>query len=191
MATRTINNIPFTTYVVKNESKKGANIYLGIASRDNNATTKDYFPHQVIACKTTYLFASIVGTRNVKITRPTTTDPYIYVETRVVDPKQCGMAATSLLKSGGSGGLTVRSVSSDSSITIEDYGCNYGLNTYRYFVQNACAINGIYYKTIGVPGKTNVIWQFKSIQAGNCVSMGGGAGVIRFDFDRENCCPCK
>lgn len=161
-----LNNIPFTIYTVKNESIKGVNIYLGVASLSNNVTTVDYFPHQVIACKTTYLFASIVGSRNVRVTRPTTKDPYIYVETRKVTPMKVGSYdATSFMKSGDSNEIVLRTITSDKSIKIEDYGCNYGLSTFKYEVANACNINGFLYKTIGIPGHSNVTWQFKDIEA--------------------------
>jgi hypothetical protein len=191
MSNKAYNNLPFTTYTVKNESSRGVNIYLGIASKGNNLTsTIDYFPHQVVACKTTYLFASIVGTRNVKITRPTTKDPYIYVETRKVQPQQVkDLEATSFLKSGGSGSMVLRRLSSDPSIVIEDNDCNYGLSTFTYSVQNACSINGFYYKTIGTPGQTNVVWQFKEIIGDPpCVDIVQNNGVITFVNIPELCC---
>lgn len=188
MANKAINNVPFAVYSVKNESSKGVHVYLGVASKNNNATTVDYFPHQVVSCKTTYLFASIVGTRNVKITRPTTTDPYIYVETRQVVPTNCGQfRASSVLKSGDVNGMTMRTLATDGSITIEDKGCNYGLSTFKYSVQNACSINGFYYKTLGVPGKSNVVWQFKDVAVGNCIIKTEKDGVITLELD-PNCC---
>lgn len=158
------NTIPFATYTVKNESTRGVNIFLGVATKNNNVNTVDYYPNQVLACKTTYLFASIVGTRNVKITRPTTTDPYIYIQTRQVAPQQCPeYPATSLLQTGDNTGITLRTLKSDASITIEDNGCNYGLSTPTYDVQNVCNMNGVYYGSIGTPGKSNVVWMFKEI----------------------------
>lgn len=165
-----VNNVPFTIYTVKNESTKGVNIYLGVASLSNNVTTVDYFPHRVIACKTTYLFASIVGSRNVRITRPTTVDPYIYVETRKVIPTKVGeYDATSFMKSGDSKEIVLRTITSDKSIKIEDYGCNYGLSTFKYEVANACNINGFLYKTVGIPGHSNVTWHFKNINASSYI----------------------
>ena len=188
MGNKTINNVPFTVYSVKNESSKGVNVYLGVASKNNNATTVDYFPQQVVACKTTYLFASITGTRNVKITRPTTTDPYIYVETRQVAPTSCGqIRATSFLKQGNNAGMTMRTLSSDHSIKIEDNGCNYGLSTFKYNVANVCAMNGFFYRTLGTPGRSNVVWQFKDIITSNCISMIDKNGTITFVLD-PNCC---
>lgn len=189
MAIKSVNNLPFSTYTVKNETTDKVNVYMGVASRSNNATTSDYFPHQVVACKTTYLFASLVGTRNVKITRPTTKDPYIYVETREVVPTSC-YKPTSLLQSGGPGGIMLRTITTDPTITIEEHGCNYGFSTFRYFVQNACSMNGVYYGTIGVPGQTNVIWQFKSIYPGSCITMEDNGCRLKFSFDQESCCPC-
>jgi hypothetical protein len=167
------NTIPFTTYTLKNASNKGVPVFLGQSLKNNNINTKDYFPHQVSACKTTYLFASVVGTRNVKITRPTTTDPYVYIETRKVEPQQCPQyKPTSLLKSGDNTGLVLRNLSSDSSITIQDNGCNFGLSTYTYDVQNACNINGFYYGSLGSPGSSNVIWKFKEVvSASPCISV--------------------
>jgi hypothetical protein len=191
MAIKSVNNLPFSTYVVKNEVTDNVHVYMGIASRSNNANKTDYFPHQVVACKTTYLFASLVGTRNVKITRPTTQDPYIYVQTRAVDPQTCsGYEPTSLKYSGDMGGITLRTIKTDPTITIEDHGCNYGFTTFRYYVQNACSMNGVYYGTIGVPGESNVIWQFKSIVPGSCILMEDNGCRLKFSFDRESCCPC-
>ena len=183
--------LPYTVYTVKNESSRGANIFLGIASLANNINTKDYFPNQVSACKTTYLFATVAGTRNVKITRPTTTDPYVYIQTRQVSPKQCpDNPATSLMKSGDSSGIVMRTFSSDSSVIIEDLGCNYGLNTYTYDVENVCSINGLFYRTIGTPGRSNVVWQFKDIVAENCVAIEQNGPVMTFDGAGIGaCCP--
>jgi hypothetical protein len=129
-----------------------------------------------------------VGTRNVKITRPTTTDPYIYVETRQVFPTNCGQfRATSVLKEGDNNGMVMRTLATDGSITIEDHGCNYGLSTFKYSVQNACSINGFYYRTMGTPGRSNVIWQFKDITVGNCLNMIDKDGIITIQLD-PNCC---
>jgi hypothetical protein len=180
MAKASTNNLLFTTYTVKNESTRGAHVYMGIAAKGNNATTVDYFPHKVVACKTTYLFASIVGTRNVKITRPTTTDPYIYVQTREVDAKQCSLPPTSLLKSGDKTNMVLRTMSSDPSITIHNNGCNYGLSTFTYNAINACSINGLLYKTYGTPGQSNVVWQFKTIIGDGCIVVSDKDGVITF-----------
>ena len=191
MAIRSNNNLPFTYYTVKNESSRGVNVFMGVSSKKNNLTSEvDYFPHHVIACKTTYLFASIVGTRNVKITRPTTTDPYIYVQTRQVEPQQVkDLEATSFLKSGNSSGMTLRRLSSDSSIVINDNDCNYGLNTFTYKVQNVCSINGLFYKTYGSAGKTNVVWQFKEIEGDPpCVDVVQNGGEIIFVNRQELCC---
>lgn len=182
--------IPFTLYTVKSESSKGVNVYLGVASKpDNRGNNTEYFPHQVVACKTTYLFASIVGTRNVKVTRPTTKDPYIYIETRGVAGQQCeGLEATSLLKS-GSGSLVMRTVTSDSSIKFIDNGCNYGLTTFKYDVQNACSINGFYYRTMGVPGQTDVVWLFKGIVGDPpCINVTQENGIIGFSLNKGACC---
>lgn len=188
MANKAINNIPFTIYTVKNESSKGVNIYLGIASINNTVTTSDYFPHRLLACKTSYLFASIVGTRNVKITRPTTIDPYIYVETRKVTPESCGsIKATSLLKSGNQSSIVLRTITSDASVKIDDYGCNYGLSTFKYKVANACNINGLYYKTIGIPGKSHVQWFMKSVTGGGDISIINTAEKIIFVFESNPC----
>lgn len=188
MVNKAINTIPFTLYTVKNESTKGVNIYLGIASINNNVTTSDYFPHRVLACKTSYLFASIVGTRNVKITRPTTTDPYIYVETRKVTPISCGLVeATSLLKSGSQDSVVLRTLTSDSSVKIEDYGCNYGISTFKYKVANACNINGLYYRTIGSPGNSHVQWLMKNITAEGDISIKETKDKITFVFKTHPC----
>lgn len=193
MGTKSTNQVPFTIYTVKNESSKGVNVYLGVASKVDRTNTVDYFPHQVVACKTTYLFASIVGTRNVKVTRPTTTDPYIYIETRQVEGKQCeGLEATSLLKSSSTSGLTLRTIASDPSIKIEDNGCNYGLTTFTYDVQNVCSINGFYYRTIGIPGRTDVVWQFKEIEGDPpCVTLVENEGRIDIVNFPELCCPTR
>lgn len=180
MAKASTNNLLFTTYTVKNESQRGVHVYLGIATKSNNATTVDYFPHKVVACKTTYLFASIVGTRNVKITRPTTTDPYIYVQTREVVPSQCSLPPTSLLKSGDKKQMVLRTMSSDASIKIHENGCNYGLSTFTYNVANACSINGLLYKTYGIPGHSNVVWQFKTIIGDGCIVVSDKDGTITF-----------
>ena len=180
MAKASTNNLLFTTYTVKNESTRGAHVYMGIATKGNNANIVDYFPHKVVACKTTYLFASIVGTRNVKITRPTTTDPYIYVQTREVVPTQCSIPPTSLLKEGDKYHMVLRTMASDPSIKIHNNGCNYGLSTFTYTARNACSINGFLYKTYGVPGQSNVVWQFKRVIGDGCISVTDKDGVITF-----------
>jgi hypothetical protein len=184
------NSIPFTTYTVKNESSKGVNVFLGISAKANNINTTDYYPHQVSACKTTYLFASVVGTRNVKVTRPTTTDPYVYIETRKVEPQQCPQyKSTSLLKSGDNTGLVLRNLNSDPSITIEDNGCNLGLSTFTYDVQNVCSINGFYYGSIGTPGNSNVVWKFKEVVGqSSCISIMQDQGTITIVADPTSCC---
>jgi len=188
MSNTSINNIPFTLYTVKNESAKGVNVYLGIASINNNVTTSDYFPHMVIACKTSYLFASIVGTRNIRITRPTTIDPYIYVETRKVTPKSCGaVEATALMKSGSSDSIVLRTITSDTSVKIEDYGCNYGLSTFKYKVANACSINGMYYQTNGIPGRSHVQWKMKDVVGGGDIKIKITPEKVIFVFKSRQC----
>jgi hypothetical protein len=185
-----MSDLAFSVYSVKNENSNGVNVFLGIASKKTTTNnTIDYFPHKVVSCKSTYLFASIVGTRNVKVTRPTTTDPYIYLETRKVNPVRDGIEATSFLKSGDSSGIVLRTITSDASIQINDKGCNYGLTTLKYDVQNACSINGLFYQRSGTPGESDVVWQFKEIVGvPPFINVSDSGGTITISFNNEACC---
>lgn len=186
-----MSELSFSVYSIKNENGDGGvNVFLGIASKKTTTNnTIDYFPHKVVACKSTYLFASIVGTRNVRVTRPTSTDPYIYLETRKPIAIQDGPPETSFLKSSDSSGMTLRTISSDASIQIRDNGCNYGLTTFKYDVQNACSINGFYYQKTGIPGESDVVWQFKEVVGVQpCINVLDSNGEITISFNKEECC---
>jgi len=67
----------FKVYDINNFSNIGSNVYIGstyIANISTSKTEKTDF--------TTYLFASIVGGRNIRIDQPTEKEPYIFIDSR-------------------------------------------------------------------------------------------------------------
>jgi len=127
------NEFPFKIYEARNLASTEAYVYLGKASIAGlNGADENYFSHQADSnCFTTFLFASIVGGRNVRIDAASEEDPYIYIDSRWYDFRPCGVEtndqtawpANSILSHvdyKDSGDVTVyfKSITSDGSIVI-------------------------------------------------------------------------
>jgi hypothetical protein len=128
------NEFPFKIYEARNLATSEAYVYLGKASIAGlNGANENYFSHQADAnCFTTFLFASIVGGRNVRIDAATEEDPFIYVDSRWYDFRPCGVESNdqtswpannilSHVDYKDTGDVTVyfKSITSDGSIVIE------------------------------------------------------------------------
>lgn len=128
------NQFPFKIYEARNLASSEAYVYLGKAAiAGYNGADENYFSHQADAnCYTTFLFASIVGGKNVRIDAASEEDPYLYVDSRWYDFRPCGFEtndqsawpANSILshidyKDTGDVTVYFKSITSDGSIVIE------------------------------------------------------------------------
>jgi hypothetical protein len=189
LASITSNSLPFTIYSARNAIATPAGTYLGQANKKTNAAgTFDYFPQQVQACATVFLFARIAGTRNVNITRPTTTNPYIYISTRGYFVNQVpGFESTSLLHDFTNFTATMRTITTDGSIKIkENARHDYQLSALTYDFDNVCNINGLYFRRLGVPGKSNVVWMMKDIVGSDYITIQDNNTSLNFTFNTNN-----
>lgn len=183
------NSLPFTVYNARNADISPAGTYLGQASKKTNALgSHDYFPHLAKTCATVFVFARIVGTRNTKITRPTVDNPYIYISTRgyFVD-KISGYESTSILHDYDSYTATLRTLATDGSIIItENKRHDYELQALTYDFDNICNINGLFFRRLGVPGKSDVVWMMKDIVGSEFITVSDGDTSVNFSFNSSN-----
>lgn len=189
MATTSSSPLPFTIYSARNAVSAPAGTYLGQASKKTNVQgSYDYFPQQTQACSSVYLFARIAGTRNTKITRPTTTNPYVYITTRNYGANQvAGYESTSTLHDYTNNIATMRTITTDGSITItEDPRHDYSLEALTYDFDNVCNINGLFYRRLGVPGKSHVMWMMKDIVGSDFISITDSTTSLNFSFNQGN-----
>lgn len=86
------NQFPFKVYEVRNLATTEAYVYLGKAAIAGlNGAEENYFSHQAEEnCFSTFLFASLVGGRNIRIDAATEEDPFIYIDSRWYDFRPCG-----------------------------------------------------------------------------------------------------
>lgn len=160
------NSLPFTVYNARNAVNAPAGTYLGQASKKTNVNgSYDYFPNHARPCSSVFIFARIAGTRNTKITRPTVDNPYIYVSTRgYFVEKIPGHEKTSILHDYTDYTATLRTLDTDGSIVIkENVRHDYELAALTYDFDNVCNINGLFYRRLGVPGKSDVVWMMKNV----------------------------
>lgn len=217
------NQFPFKVYEVRNLANTEAYVYLGKATLADTSDTDGFFPHQVEEnCYSTFLFASIVGGRNVRIDPATEEDPYIYIDSRWYTFRPCGYEgvedwpANSVLSRvdvAGDGNVTayLKSITTDGSVVIEggnstfvwsDQGptgdqnndpnfCDIILKTHKYDCANICDKGGIYSHRKGVPGKSDVVFFFKSLFEGYCIKLDETSCGVRVSFDVESCSPAN
>jgi hypothetical protein len=183
------NSLPFTVYNARNADVAPAGTYLGQAAKKTNLKgTYDYFPHLAGHCTTVFLFARITGTRNTKITRPTTENPYIYVSTRgyFVD-KVPEYESTSILHDYNDYTATIRTITTDGSIVIKENARNdYDLEALTYDFDNVCNINGLFFRRLGVPGKSDVVWMMKDIVGSDYISIRDDDTAVNVGFNSDN-----
>jgi len=180
------NSLPFTIYNARNADTAPAGTYLGQASKKTNLKgSYDYFPNLAVPCATVFIFARIVGTRNTKITRPTTENPYVYVTTRGYDVQKVpGYEYTSILHDYTDYTATLRTLTSDGSIVIkENARHDYELEAVTYDFDNACSINGLFFRRLGVPGKSDVVWMMKDIVGSDFITVTDDTTALRFGFN--------
>jgi hypothetical protein len=183
------NSLPFTVYNARNADTAPAGTYLGQASKKTALSgSYDYFPHLAKTCATVFIFARIVGTRNTKITRPTTDNPYIYVSTRgYFVEKIPGYESTSILHDYDSYTATLRTITTDGSIILtENKRHDYDLQALTYDFDNVCNINGLFYRRLGVPGKSDVVWMMKDIVGSEFITVSDGDTSVNFSFNSSN-----
>ena len=166
-------------------------------------------------CFTTFLFASIVGGKNVRVQPATEDNPYILIDSRWYDFKPCGNEVTSIfdhLEYDDNDDITVflKSLTSDGSVVINvgdnfswsdqgpqgeyDGSCTITLSTHRYYCENVCEPTeggGVFHGTQGVPGASDVEFLFKSIVGGDCIKVEDTGQTIIVSFDVSTCDPCE
>lgn len=217
------NQFPFKIYEARNLANTEAYVYLGKAALAGlNGADESFFPEAVDRnCFTTFLFASIVGGRNVRVDPATENDPYVYVDSRWYNFRPCdneaitGWAANNVLssvKTTDFGDVTAyfKTITTDGSIVIEggndtfvwsDMGpvgnpfndesfCDIILKTHKYDCANCCGDEGVYAGRKGIPGKSDVLFMFKSIFAGHCIDIEYDGCSYIINYDLENCDPC-
>lgn len=180
------NSLPFVIYSARNADNAPAGTYLGQASKKTNVPgSYDYFPNLVKNCSTVFVFARIVGTRNTKITRPTTDNPYIYVSTRGYDVEKVpGFESTSILHDYSNYTATMRTITTDGSISInENPRHDYDLKSLTYDFDNVCNINGLFFRRLGVPGKSHVVWMMKDIVGSDFIDVADNDTSLNFSFN--------
>lgn len=209
------NQYPYKIYEAANAGSADAHVFLGKASIGGlNGSAEDFFPHLAEGnCFTTFVFASIVGGKNVRIIPATEDDPYIYIDSRWYDFAPCGNPVTSIFHSveynNGDVNVFLKSVTSDGSVVIEvgdsftwsdqgpqgiwDGDCTITLSTHRYYCENECRDEGagVFYRTEGVPGASDVNFLFKSIVGGTCINVEDTGTEIVVNFDIDGCDPCE
>ena len=209
------NQFPYKIYEAANAGSADAHVFLGKASVAGlNGASEDFFPELAEDnCYTTFLFASIVGGKNVRIQPATAGNPYILVDSRWYDFKPCSNPATSIFHSveyGSNGDINVflKSVTTDGSVVIEvgdnftwsdsgpqgeyDGGCTITLSTHKYFCENECGGGGggVFHGTVGVPGASDVTFLFKSIIGGTCIDVEDTGTTLVVNFNPDICDPC-
>lgn len=180
------NSLPFTIYNARNAITAPAGTYLGRASkRTDLETSYDYFPNLVGACSNVFVFATIVGTRNTKVTRPTVDNPYIYVSTRGYFVKKIpDHEKTSILHNYDNYTATLRTLATDGSIIIkENDRHDYQLEALTYDFDNVCNVNGLFYRRLGVPGKSDVVWMMKNIEGSRFITIDSSRNAIKVEFN--------
>lgn len=182
------NSLPFTVYSARNADSAKAGTYLGKASKKTNEYgSVDYFPGLARSCSSVFIFARIVGTRNTKITRPTIDNPYIYVSTRgYFVEKIPGYESTSILHDYTDYTATLRTLATDGSIVIsENTRHDYQLEALTYDFDNVCNVNGLFYRRLGVPGKSDVMWMMKTIRGSDHMTVNSTEEQVTVSFSGE------
>lgn len=183
------NSLPFTVYNARNADKSPAGTYLGQASKKTNLSgSYDYFPNHVSVCASVFVFARIVGTRNTKVTRPTVDNPYIYVSTRgYFVEKIPNHEKTSILHDYTNYTTTLRTLETDGSIIIkENNRHDYELEALTYDFDNVCNINGLFYRRLGVPGKSDVVWMMKNVVGSEYINIVSGVDTLTVVLNTSN-----
>ena len=182
------NSLPFTIYNARNADSSPAGTYLGQASKKTDLKgSYDYFPNLARTCATVFIFATIVGTRNTKITRPTVDNPYVYVSTRgYFVEKISGYESTSILHDYADYTATLRTLATDGSIIIkENVRHDYELEALTYDFDNVCNVNGLFYRRLGVPGKSDVVWMMKTVIGSDYMSVNDADTALNISFNAE------
>lgn len=198
------NNMPFKIYEAKNAATTEAYVYLGKTSIASvNGATTNYFAAQNENCYTTFLFASLIAGKNIRIDPATEKDPFIYLDSRFYDFRPCGATSSdpftwpknSILSSvehnGGDITVYLKNITTDGTINVQSEDCKIKLSVNKYRAANICDTNGVLRKTEGVPGASDVVFYFKSIVAGNCITVNDTGDSLVIGFDRDNCDPCN
>ena len=71
-------NLPFKIYNVGNLASVPANVFIGKTFISDNGSNKNVKEN----CFSTFLFASIVGGKNVRVDQATEKEPYIFIDSK-------------------------------------------------------------------------------------------------------------
>jgi hypothetical protein len=195
------NNLPFKIYSAVNLGRNEGMVFLGKTSTDasntpfNRTVPEDYYAD----CFSTFNFASIVPGNCSRIDIATESDPNILIDLKWFDfrpavdasgqqdlwPKNNALKSVEYAEDGDFTAL-MRSLSTDGTVVIngkesgfiwsdtgkvgnDDY-CTFVLQSWKYNCVNILE-PGPFYGSIGTPGKTNVIFLFRSIIGGQNVDV--------------------
>lgn len=167
------NQVPYKIYEAANAASTDAHVFLGKASIAGiNGAKVNYYPHLAEeTCYTTFVFASIVSGKNVKVEPATEDDPYIYIDSRWYDFRPCGVEtadptswpANSIISSvdySDTGDIQVnfKNLTTDGSIVLEignsfvwsdqgpqginDGSCAIKMSTHKYYASNCPSTTG-------------------------------------------------
>jgi len=213
------NNLPFKIYSAVNLGSREGMPFLGKTSTDvDNSKFLRTLPEDYYAdCFSTFNFASIVPGSCVRIDIATEDDPSIMVDSKWFDFRPYVDAsgdqdlwplnnALNTVDYADNGDFTARmsSLATDGTVVIngkengftwsdagsvgsDDY-CTFVLQSWKYKCLNI-AEPGPFYGTIGTPGKTNVIFLFRSVIGGTNIDIkdyGTYLKVFYTGIPREN-----
>lgn len=78
-----MSELPFQIYHAKNVSEQPAHIFLGKSQkRGFDGHSRDFYPIEENSCDSVFLFANIVGSKNIKIYPASQDDPFMYIDSR-------------------------------------------------------------------------------------------------------------
>ena len=201
MPTLIENNLPFKIYSAVNLGSSEGMVFLGKTSTDannskfNRTVPEDYYA----ACFSTFNFASIVPGNCTRIDIATENDTSIMIDSKWFDfrpyvdasgqqelwPRNNALTSVDYADAGNFTAL-MSSLSTDGTVVIngkesgfiwsdagpignDDY-CTFVLQSWKYRCLNL-GEPGPFYGNIGTPGKTNVIFLFRSVIGGTNVEV--------------------
>lgn len=195
------NNLPFKIYSAINLGSNEGMVFLGKTSTDitNSSFTRTLPEDYYASCFSTFNFASIVPGNCSRIDIATESDPSIMIDLKWFDfrpatdasgeqlfwPKNNALKNinyadngdfTAFMNSLSTDGTVVINgkengfIWSDSGIVGDDNYCTFVLQSWKY---NCINIKepGPFYGSIGTPGKTNVIFLFRSVIGGRNIDV--------------------
>lgn len=192
-------SFPYKLYEATNAASTGAVVFLGKSSKEdisNGILRPDLADKN---CFTTFVFATIIAGKNVKISPATESDPYIFIDNKWFDFRPCGgiqvpsqWPKNSLLSKvnydtdNDNIEVTFKSIVSDGTVEINTSECEIEVECLKYYCGTLGSGLPFYSETVGVNGTENTIFAFKSLLAGDGISLCDDGKSITISFDAEN-----